>query len=70
MLDLINSHKLRHIDRVFILEEVTDFLEVLKSLIRAVEDNMVHNVHQMLVQVAAVLSLLVPQEGSQLVEVF
>lgn len=64
MENLLSLKELIHVDRFFVFEKVTDFLEVLKTFFRAVEHDVVDDQDQVVVQVRPILSLLVSEQST------
>lgn len=58
VLRLCELKELVHINAVLMLEQVTDFLKLLKRLVRVVDDQPVDNFHNVLVKVSHVVRRL------------
>jgi hypothetical protein len=57
-----------HVHGVLVLQEVTDLLKLIETIVWTVHDYMVHHFHQVLVQIHVVFSLVVSEQGAQVVE--
>jgi hypothetical protein len=68
---VIDFEEFSNINLIVSLQKVTDFLKLVESVLRTVENYMIHNLYQMLIEILTiVLVSCVSQNVSQVIEVF